>query len=720
MGRWIDRIIGAARHRGPSLSPGSEADELIESGFAALAAGDAERARQLVEQARRRELNEAGALLGLGRLASQAGDHAVALDALERAVAIAPHDAEALCALGIVLRLAGRTSEAEERFRAAIAIDPCHASAALNLGRLLIDRGTPQDAVEVFAGACQAHPAMAQLVEAHALALLECGRPEKAADVVDSYAGAEETATLAYLRGLASLNSGRTADATKWFRAALACDPKDARSHHALATALRTLGDAASAREHLRSLADAGVDDPDTLHELGAACFEGGDAATAQQCFERVTALAPELATAWADLGGALQAQASFARAAEALEHALALEPDLPGALSNIGLAYRELGETQKAVAALERCLALAPRLPGVRGNLAMTLADAGRLEESFALSDQVAPEDPAYPGACWNRATIRLAVGDYARGWQDYESRWNLSRVTRREIALPEWAGTCDPGTSVLVYAEQGLGDQIMFASCLPDALARAGRLVVECDPRLRALFQRSFADAQVVPQETGSPPSWLAPDAGIDAQIAIGSLPRLFRPDERCFPRHAGYLAAAPERVAAWRDRLAKLGPGLKVGLSWRGGLPTTRRNLRSLDLASLAPLLRGLPAHFVSLQYGDCTAEIESLDATHGIRVLHWREAIDDYDETAALVSALDLVITVCTSIVHLGGALGRPVRVLVPTLPEWRYGRAGNEMIWYPSVRLYRQRRRGEWGDVFETLARELRTERFTGR
>jgi ADP-heptose:LPS heptosyltransferase len=266
-----------------------------------------------------------------------------------------------------------------------------------------------------------------------------------------------------------------------------------------------------------------------------------------------------------------------------------------------------------------------------------------------------------------------------------------------------------------VLAYAEQGLGDQIMFASCLPDALVRAESMVVECDPRLCALFRRSFPGARVVPQEAAWPPSWLASGAEITAQIAMGSLPGLFRPNADSFPQHTGYLSAAPDRVAAWRDRLAGLGPGPKIGLSWRGGLPTTRRNLRSLDLASLAPLLGGIPAQYVSLQYGDSTSEVEVLAETRGIRVHHWQDAIDDYDETAALVTALDMVITVCTSIVHLGGALGRPVRTLVPTVPEWRYGRAGDRMNWYPSVRMYRQQRLGEWGDVLDKLGRELRTE-----
>jgi Flp pilus assembly protein TadD len=643
------------------------------------------------------------------------GDGAQDMDGLAHAVAAAPQDADAQCALGVALRETGRIAEAEEHLRAAVAIHPAHPIAALNLGHILIDRGMPRDAAAVLFAACRGNPWLAELAEAHAQALLNCGRPVDAGAVLDAYVGAEESANFAYLRGLALLNAGNAADAAERLRAALACDPRDVRAHRALAAALRTLCDAVGARNHLAALIEARVDDPGTLQDLGAACLEGGDAAAAQQCFERLVTIAPGEATAWADLGGALQAQSMFDRATQALEHALALDPNLPGALSNIGLAYRGLGETQKAVAALERCLDLSPRLPGVRGNLAMALADAGREEESLAHSEQVAPDDPAYAGAIWNKATIRLAVGDYAHGWHDYESRWNLANVPPRHFALPNWTDIRDAKCGVLAYAEQGLGDQIMFASCLPDALARVESLVVECDPRLCALLQRSFPDARVVPQEADWPPSWLASIADIDAQIAMGSLPGLFRPRADCFPQHTGYLSAAPRRVAAWRDRLAALGPGPAIGLSWRGGLPNTRRNLRSLELASLAPLLRGISARFVSLQYGDCAAEIESFGAMQGIQVHHWQDAIDDYDETAALVTALDMIITVCTSIVHLGGALGRPVRALVPTVPEWRYGRVGDRMHWYPSVRMYRQQRLGEWGDVLDKLGRELRTE-----
>ncbi|RPI48731.1 MAG: hypothetical protein EHM59_00630 [Betaproteobacteria bacterium] len=202
-------------------------------------------------------------------------------------------------------------------------------------------------------------------------------------------------------------------------------------------------------------------------------------------------------------------------------------------------------------------------------------------------------------------------------------------------------------------------------------------------------------------------------APDAnGAVAQIAAGSLPLYFRRRLEDFPRHHGYLRAAPERIAHWRQRLASLGPGLKVGLSWVGGALKTRRALRSIGLPQLSPVLRSPGAHFVSLQYTRCEADIDAFTRDSGIAIHHWPEAIADYDETAALVSALDLVISVTTSIVHLAGALGKPAWILVPTVAEWRYLRSGCSMPWYPSVRLHRQAVLGDWVPVVEEIRSAL--------
>jgi hypothetical protein len=190
------------------------------------------------------------------------------------------------------------------------------------------------------------------------------------------------------------------------------------------------------------------------------------------------------------------------------------------------------------------------------------------------------------------------------------------------------------------------------------------------------------------------------------------MGSVPQYLRQTYADFPRHSGYLKADPERVQRWRERLAALGGGLKVGISWQGGAVKTRRAVRSLALAQWLPILRAAGARFVNLQYTDCSGEIAEFKAASGIELVDWPEVREDYEDTAALVSALDLVISVCTAVIHLGGALGKPVWVMAPYSPEWRYGIAGEEMPWYPSVRVFRQPRYGEWEPVIERVADEL--------
>jgi hypothetical protein len=176
--------------------------------------------------------------------------------------------------------------------------------------------------------------------------------------------------------------------------------------------------------------------------------------------------------------------------------------------------------------------------------------------------------------------------------------------------------------------------------------------------------------------------------------------------------FPRHEGYLQANAERCVMWRERLSALGPGLKVGISWKGGTLLSRSPLRSIPLPEWGPIFDVPGVRFVSLQYGDAAATVRPLAPRHGTRIVHWQEAIDDYEECAALVSALDLVISVQTAVVHLTGALGKPGWVLVPYCPEWRYGAAGNTMPWYPSLRIFRQSSFGDWDPVVATVAREL--------
>jgi len=200
------------------------------------------------------------------------------------------------------------------------------------------------------------------------------------------------------------------------------------------------------------------------------------------------------------------------------------------------------------------------------------------------------------------------------------------------------------------------------------------------------------------------------------VELEVPGSSLPRYYRCARSDFPEHRGYLVADPERARHWGGRLASLGPGLKVGISWRGGTFKTRSPKRSIPLEDWLPILRTPGARFVSLQYtAGAGEELAALRDQHDVGVAHWPEAIDDYDETAALVSALDLTISVCTAVIHLAGALGRAVWIMAPYSPEWRYGFLGERMPWYPSACVIRQRESGDWASVVATV-----TERLTER
>lgn len=507
---------------------------------------------------------------------------------------------------------------------------------------------------------------------------------------------------------------------------------------------------APAARTPLEIALSAGPDDADLNYRMGLTHLAEGDAAGALDYFHLALHYAPGLFPACAGRVRALLALGRSAEEAGAYREFLQANPGHPDAAYALAVWHHARGDHEPALVLLRPLADLRPPNRDVCNLLGLILGrEFGRFEEGERLLRLALDQDPLWPVALSNLGWIQLEKGDYVQGlklldaalacdpqdhetrlvrsymnlkrgefeqgWRDYEARHHSRFATHRAADFPQWDGTPVGGKTLLIYAEQGFGDQIMFASCLHEAIARAGRCIVECDPRLVALFRRSFPSAVIEATAlSGEPARWAARAHAADFQIPMGSLPGFFRKRWEEFPRHAGYLRAAPERVAYWRARLDALGPGPKIGLSWRGGVAATRRHLRSLALGEFLPVLR-LPARFVSLQYGDCSSDLDALSREHGVIVPHWPDALDDYDETAALVCALDLVISVCTAVIHLAGALGKPVWILVPAVAEWRYLDRGEIMPWYPSARLFRQTESGRWQEVIGQVAEQ--TERF---
>ncbi|MCW5604488.1 MAG: tetratricopeptide repeat protein [Burkholderiales bacterium] len=450
----------------------------------------------------------------------------------------------------------------------------------------------------------------------------------------------------------------------------------------------------------------------DALYSLGIVHARKHEYGAAKCCLEQVIADQPHHVEATNALGNVAKLDLQWEAAARYYRRALELQPDFVPALSNLGLCLKNEGRPAEGIAYLERAFRLQPGSTAMVLNYALGLLELGRAEEGEAHLRQALQLDPKMAEARIALALLNLARGRYAEAWPDYE--WRMRSETwepQLRVDCPVWTGASLDGRTLLVRAEQGLGDQIMFASCLPEIVSRSGLCVVECDIRLKPIFARSFPGTRIYASRREGSPGWLEDGIRPDLQVQIGSLPHRLQRDRDNFPRHRGYLRGDPEKKRAWHKRLDGLGRGLKIGISWRGGTRETRTEARSIPLQFLVPLF-SRPAHWVSLQYGDCGNEIEAFSREHGIPLHHWCEAIDDYDQTAALVDALDLVIAVQTAVVHLAGALGRPAWAMIPSIPEWRYLDHGEKMPWYPSARLFRQPRSGDWMDVVSNMAAAL--------
>jgi hypothetical protein len=335
---------------------------------------------------------------------------------------------------------------------------------------------------------------------------------------------------------------------------------------------------------------------------------------------------------------------------------------------------------------------------------------------------------DPNHSQAHWNRSLANLEMGDYENGFKEYgwgkraEVRMNRNFSTRE---IPEWDGT--PGQTVIVYGEQGIGDEIMFASMIPEMMRDCKQVIFDCHKKLHRLFAASFPDIDIYATREDENITWpvlVGPDGKpqdrypVDAKIAIGDVPQFYRNKIEDFPG-TPYIKCTPKSEMKWGKVLAdKFSDGKPViGINWIGGHKKTRVEVRSMKLEQWLPILQ-LDAHFVSLQYtAGCEDEIREFESKYGIQIHHWPQAAqsDHYDDAAGIVANLDLMLTCCSSVVHLAGSMGVPTWVLTPSRPAWRYRLDLDYMPWYgKTVTLFRQQHGSvEWEPVIEEVAENLK-------
>jgi tetratricopeptide (TPR) repeat protein len=612
---------------------------------------------------------------------------------------------DALRVRAIALHRAGRLDEAERVYAELLKHDPTDVDVLISSAAALRDLGRPEAALVRASAALAVRPNAVACCHQGA-ALRDLKRFTAALASFDQAAALDPQCVEAHnYRGLTLQQLERLAESLASFDAALALRPQSAELHSNRGNLLRRL------RRFPEALAS----------------------------YDRAISLNPGFAAAWNNRGLVLQTLGQHREAADSYRHALELRPDFADAHNNLGTVQCELGELASALASCRRALALRPGMRGVHGNLGnvlrdlgrpqealaefelalreaprdaashchrgMALFDLGRLADAIASYDSAISLDPDHAQAHFNKGLCLLLSGNFAQGLPLYEWRQRLTGIGAGAAAGGgrAWLGAEDlAGKTLFVHADQALGDTIQFCRYLRLAERRGARVVLAVQPQLRELLRGLEPGVRIVAAD--------APPEAADYHCALMSLPLAFKTTLADIPAAVPYLSADPRRIERWRGALGE--SGLKVGIAWQG----SRKRIdvgRSVPLEMFARLAAIPGVRLVSLQKGEA---LEELRRTGGVAVEIPADPFDEgpqaFLDSAALMSALDLVIVSDTALAHLAGALGRPTWVALKHVPDWRWLLHRSDSPWYPDMRLFRQPRLGDWEGVFAAIEPEL--------
>ena len=606
----------------------------------------------------------------------------------------------------------GEGQSAEQEYLEAIRLRPDFAEALFNLGNLYREQQRTDEAIEYYRRSLAANARYAKPGLSLAIVYQERG---------------ELAAAVAALRGVLRHN------------------PQHVDALFRLGSLVQQLGNGREAVELYHRVLELKPDHAESLNNLGCTARDDDQADQAVACFRRAVAAKPEFAEAHNNLGSALQAQNKldeaeasylealrikpdvaefltnlgsvrharrrYAEAVELHERALSLKSDLADAWMNLGCSLQMLTRFDEAEDAHRRSLALAPKNVEAHFNLGSVFQGQSRVSEAVAEYDVVLSLKPQHAEARFNRSLCYLAEGDFVRGWPEYEWRLKCKKYLPRSFAQPLWDGRPIPGQTLLVHAEQGLGDTLQFVRFLPAAIARAGgRVLLEAQKALIPLLTDSGIAREELGPNFGGLIARGEPLGEFDVQLPLMSLAHRLGVDCGALPVATQYLRAQPARVDRWRERLAVYG-GVRIGINWQGSADYWFDQFRSIPLREFAPIATLPGVTLISLHKGSGQSQIAEVAAQ--FPVVDLGETFDAgpgaFLDTAAVMQCVDLVISADTSTVHVAGGLGANIWLPCSAAPEWRWLLDRENSPWYPQMRIFRQRKPAQWGDVFERIA-----------
>ena len=638
-------------------------------------AGDLDAAAKLLQASQLALKNPVGMNI-LGDIRLRQGNPREALRAFESAVKLAPAFPEAHCNRGVALQELGRLDEALAAEDKALRHRPGFATAHYNRGNILRDLGRLDEAIAAYDRAVKAKPALAE-------ARLN--------------------------RGMALIEKNRLLEALADFRQAVSVKPDLVAALIGQATVHRKLGQKKEALAAIEAALKIEPDDPELSILKSRLLVSMARYQPALEIIDRLLATAADNPIAHTARASVLCRLKRFDEALAATDRAIAIAPKDPEAHAARAVTLSELGRVEEQLDALKIAEELGAANADFHHARATALADFGDLAEAAAAFEQAIALDPDSPVVHHHYGMLLLLAGDFERGWRELE--WRLKDVDYKDIdrkaVAPDWRGESLDGKKILVKHEQGHGDNIQFARFLPALTALNAKVTLTVAASLNAIFHRAFPEIDVT--------NAIGMRRGFDYQVALMSLPQALATGAETLSQSVPYLCADEALVAKWRQRLG--GDGLKVGIAWQGNPKYGRDRFRSIPLARYQPLAAVPGVRLISVQAINGLDQLDRLPP--GMTVESFGAEVgfnpDGIDEVAAIMANLDLVVSSDTVTIHLAGALGRPAWVALRDRPDWRWRDAGDATPWYPTVRLFRQPRHGDWESVFSAIAEALREE-----
>ena len=619
----------------------------------------------------------------LGTILQHLGCFQDSVNAYQRVLSIVPNDHDIWNDLGYSFKLLGEIDQAYEHFQKSIAILPSY-PAFYNLGLLMQERGQLEESIVYYKKSIATNPNFDQAYNNLGNVFQETGQYD---------------------------------EAYSYYQQAIKINPKYFEAEVNLGILCMKMEDFGQATKHFQKVLQLSPQYPEAYNNLGLVLWEQGKIEEAKVCFRRALKINTVFPAAYTNLGNVLLKEyGEIGKAIALYKRAISVDPNNFEAFNSLGYAFQQKEDFDRALKAYQKAVEINPGCYEAYCNLGYAHHQHKNFEEALQSYQSALSINSNQARAHFNYSMTLLTMGSFSEGWEKYEWRWQDREFVsehERKFPQPLWDGSSLAGKSILIWLEQGVGDQIMFASLLPELQLQARQVLVETGKRLIPIFQRSYKRVDIIPAQ--NPPDSILLNNSIDFQSPIASLSRWLLPTEASFPKYQFYLKSCPKRTEMLQKKYQKLAGGkFLIGISWK----SANKVLGSRKTASLAhweSLLSQKDCFFINLQYGDVKREIEEFFQQTGIQIYCDDEinSLESLDDFAAQVAALDLIISTSNTTVHMAGALGKPVWTLLSYVSGWRWMIDRSDSPWYPSMVLFRQKSIGNWSSVFQSVHNHLK-------